>query len=161
MLLMLVVAMFMQAQSLTGKDWITSIPSEDGTDALMFMSFDENGDCAVGLAIDQTETDGDGSQTTITYHIFVPGTYTLKNNVITSHYNKSKTSLDIEVDAHGNEMMASIIKSEMEKIKDSLKEAFLSDIPESDTLTITELTDEQLTVTDSEGVTNTFIVLHE
>lgn len=160
LMLMVVSAMFANAQSLTGKEWCTMIPDEDGNQIALELTFENNGNCEVEL-VNVEEMSESGMKMIVEVEIEIPGTYNLngKNLKMNLEKEKAKVDLDIEiegVDAQTKAMLKQMLKPELEKGKNEAKNELLKSLPALDNMTIVSLEINRLVIADASGAEMTF-----
>lgn len=148
------------AQGLTGKEWCTMIPDEDGNDIAFEMTFENNGSCGIEV-IAVEEMKESGAKMIIDVQLDIPGTYTLNGKDLKLNLDKGKAKVDIDVDIEGMDaqtktMMKQMIKPELEKGKNEVKEELLKVIPVMDNMRIVTLENNRLVLADSSGKEITF-----
>ena len=86
-LMMVVVAMMtmmtVNAQSLTGKEWCTMIPDEDGQQIALEMKFENNATCEIEIAAVQDMKES-GMKMSIAMELDIPGTYRVRPRLIST-----------------------------------------------------------------------------
>lgn len=160
LLLMLLSAVAINAQSLTGKEWCTIMADEDGENIAMAMSFEKSGSCEIVLALQQ-EMKEDGVPITILAGLTIPGTYTLNDKDLKIDLNKEKAKAEIDyeikgMDAKTKAMMDKVIKSELDGLKDEFKKEMFKGMPNMSNLKIATLESKRLVVTNSDNQEITF-----
>ena len=155
LMLMLASVLAVNAQSLTGKDWCTMIPDEDGTKVALQMTFDKNSTCEIKLVAVQ-EMSESGMKMNIGMELDVPGTYKLDDKNLKMNLNKEKSKVDIDIDIEGVDdqtkaMMKSMMKPEIEKSKGEIKKELLKEVPELENMKIVSLDNNRLVLADSTG----------
>lgn len=140
------VAVAAQAQSLTGKNWFcTSI--EGDTEGGLMMLFDPEGACAMSLLIVEENL-------TMTY--MVPAKYSLNDNVIRmttfTHLSEIEIQFITEDLTPEQQSMLEMLKPALDEQKQQIKAGLNENFDWTDEpLTITEITDTRLVLTDSKG----------
>ena len=160
MMLMLVSAFAINAQSLTGKEWCTMIPDEDGNQIAFEMKFENNGTCEIELAAVQ-EMKESGMKMSIAMELEVPGTYKLNGKDLNLNLNREKAKVDIDVDFEGMDsqtkaMMMQMIKPELEKGKAEAKKEMLNVLPALNAMKVVSLDNNRLVLADETGAEMTF-----
>ena len=160
LMLMLVSALAINAQSLTGKEWCTMIPDEDGNQIAFEMKFENNGTCEIELAAIQ-EMKESGMKMSIGIELEVPGTYKLNGKDLSLNLNREKAKIDFDVDFEGVDsqtkaMMMQMIKPELEKGKAEAKKEMLNSLPDLNGLKVVSLDNNRLVLADETGAETTF-----
>ncbi len=160
LMLMLVSALAVNAQSLTGKQWCTMIPDEDGSEIALEMTFENNGACVVKIVAVEEMKEGD-MKMNIGVEVDVHGTYKLNGKDLKIDLAKEKAKVDIDIDIEGVDaqtqtMMKSMMKPELEKGKDEAKKELLKLLPDLDNATVVSLDNHRLILADSTGTEMTF-----
>lgn len=160
LMLMLVSALAVNAQSLTGKQWCTMIPDEDGSEIALEMTFENNGACVVKIVAVEEMKEGD-MKMNIGVEVDVHGTYKLNSKDLKIDLAKEKAKVDIDIDIEGVDdqtkaMMTSMIKPELEKGKDEAKKELLKVLPDLDNATVVSLDNHRLVLADQSGKELTF-----
>lgn len=155
LMLMLASVLAVNAQSLTGKDWCIIIPDEDGTKIAFQMTFDKNGTCEVELVAVQDMSES-GMKMSIGMELDIPGTYKLDDKNLKMNLNKEKSKVDIDIDIEGVDdqtkaMVKSMMKPEIEKGKNEVKNELLKVVPELENMKIVSLDNNKLVLADSTG----------
>ena len=152
-----------QAQSLTGKTWVSDISTNDMPDTGLVMTFDDDGTCAMGMVSTQSvdkETDLDMNLTFV-----CPGIYLLDGDQLNMMIDTSKADLEFEFDSETLDkstidLFTSLLRPELEKEKPEMIKQFIEDLPAVSEYTIVSLTDGELTLSDGE-TERTFIAVRE
>ena len=160
LILMIASAFAINAQNLTGKEWCTMIPDEDGNEIAFEMTFENNGSCEIEV-VEVEEMKESGAKIIIEVELDIPGTYTLNGKDLKLNLDKGKTKVDIDVDIEGLDaqtkaMMKQMIKPELEKGKNEAKEELLKIVPDMDNMKIVSLENNRLVLADSSGKEMTF-----
>lgn len=160
LMLMLVSAFAINAQSLTGKEWCTMVPDEDGNQIAFEMKFENNGTCEIELAAIQ-EMKESGMKMSIAMELEVPGTYKLNGKDLSLNLNREKAKIDFDVDFEGVDsqtkaMMMQMIKPELEKGKAEAKKEMLNSLPDLNGLKVVSLDNNRLVLADETGAETTF-----
>ena len=160
LMLMLVSALAVNAQSLTGKQWCTMIPDEDGSEIALEMTFENNGACVVKIVAVEEMKEGD-MKMNIGVEVDVHGTYKLNGKDLKIDLAKEKAKVDIDIDIEGVDaqtqtMMKSMMKPELEKGKDEAKKELLKLLPDLDNATVVSLDNNRLVLADQSGKELTF-----
>ena len=160
LMLMLASALAINAQSLTGKDWCTMIPDEDGSEIALEMTFENNGACVVKIVAVEEMKEGD-MKMNIGVEVDVHGTYKLNGKDLKIDLAKEKAKVDIDIDIEGVDaqtqtMMKSMMKPELEKGKDEAKKELLKLLPDLDNATVVSLDNNRLVLADQSGKELTF-----
>lgn len=111
LMLMLVSAFVLNAQSLTAHQWGTKLADEDGKDVLVSLSFEKDGTCELLVGAEHQMKE-DGVPITIMGSVAVPGAYTLKDKELTMNLNKGKAEVDFDYEIKG---MDAKTKAKMDK----------------------------------------------
>lgn len=160
LMLVLVSAFAINAQSLTGKEWCTMVPDEDGQQIAVEMKFENNGTCEIELAAIQDMKEG-GMKMSIGIELEVPGTYKLDAKDLNINLDKGKAKIDFDIDFEGVDdqtkaMMKQMIKPELEKGKDEAKKEMFKVLPDMDNMKVVSLDNHRLVLADSTGAEMTF-----
>ena len=150
LMLMLVSAIALNAQSLTDKQWGTKLADDDGKDVLVALAFDKNGACELLVGAHQQMKE-DGVPIDITGSVTVPGTYTLNGKDLTMDLNKSKAEVDFDyeikgMDAKTKAKMDKQIRGELNGMKGEFKNTMLNGMPKMHKMKIVKLTNKELTL---------------
>lgn len=159
-MLMLVSAFAINAQSLTGKEWCTMVPDEDGNQIALEMKFENNGTCEIELAAIQDMKEG-GIKMSIGIELEVPGTYKLDAKDLKINLDKGKAKIDFDIDFEGVDdqtkaMMMAMIKPELEKGKAEAKEEMFKVVPNLSNMKVVSLDNHRLVLADETGAEMTF-----
>ena len=143
LMLMLVSAVVMNAQSLTGKQWVTKLGAEDGIDVIVALAFDNDGTCEM-LVATEYEMKEDGVPITLTGSVSVPGTFTLKDKDLTMNLDRKQAEVDLDyeikgMDAKTKELMDKEIKDEINSLKGDFKKEMLDGMPKMHNMKIVSL----------------------
>lgn len=143
LMLMLVSALSINAQSLTGKEWCTVLNDEEGHGIAVELTFEKSGSCQMVIAT-QEELKEDGVPITIVGGVTVNGTYTLNDKDLKINFNndKAEVELDYEIkgmDAKTKSLMDKQIRSELNGMKGEFKKEMLGGMPKMDDLKIVSL----------------------
>lgn len=160
LMLMLVSAFAINAQSLTGKEWCTMIPDEDGQQIAVEMKFENNGTCEIELAAIQDMKES-GMKMSIGMEFEVPGTYNLDAKDLKINLDKGKAKIDFDIDFEGVDdqtkaMMMQMIKPELEKGKAEAKKEMFKVLPDMGNMKVVSLDSHRLVLADSTGAEMTF-----
>lgn len=150
LLLMLVSAIALNAQSLTGHNWGTKLISDDGKDVLVALAFDKNGACELLVGAEHQMKE-DGVPITITGSVSVPGTYTLNGKDLTMDLDRSQAEVDFDYEIKGMDAkikakMNKQIKNELNGLKGEFKKTMLDGMPKMHKMKIVKLTSKELTL---------------
>ena len=96
LMLMLVSAFVMNAQSLTAHQWGTKLADDDGKDVLVALAFDKNGACELQVGAEHQMKE-DGVPINILGSVAVPGTYTLNGKDLTMDLNRGQAEVDFDM----------------------------------------------------------------
>ena len=160
LMLMLVSAFAINAQSLTGKEWCTMVPDEDGNQIAFEMKFENNGTCEIELAAVQDMKES-GMKMSIAVELEVPGTYKLNGKDLSLNLNRGKAKIDFDFDFEGVDdqtkaMMMAMIKPELEKGKAEAKEEMFKVVPNLSNMKVVSLDNHRLVLADETGAEMTF-----
>ena len=149
-LLLLVTALAVNAQSLTGKQWCTVLNDEDGEGIAVALTFEKNGSCEMLIAAQQEMKEG-GVPITLIAAVTVPGTYKLDGKDLNNQFDNGKAKVDVDyeikgMDAKTKAMMAKEIKGEINTLKTEFRKVLLGGMPKMDNLKIVKLESKQLVV---------------
>ena len=159
-MLMVVSAFAINAQSLTGKEWCTMIPDEDGQQIAVEMKFENNGTCEIELVAVQDMKES-GMKMSIAMELDIPGTYKLDGKDLDINLDKDKAKIDFDVDFEGVDaqtkaMMMQMIKPELEKGKAEAKKELFKILPNMGNMKVVSLDNHRLVLADSTGAEMTF-----
>ena len=160
LMLMLVSAFVINAQSLTGKEWCTMVPDEDGEQIALEMKFENNGTCEIELAAVQDMKES-GMKMSVAMELVIPGTYKLDGKNLNVNLDKGKAKIDIDVDFEGVDaqtkaMLMQMIKPELEKGKAEAKKELFKVLPSMGNLKVVSLDSHRLVLADDNGAEMTF-----
>ena len=146
---------FLNAQSLTGKQWYTVFADEEGTDVVVALTFEKNGTCELVIATEYV-TKEDGVPITFTGGVTVPGTYTLKDKDLKMNLdrNKAEVELDYEIagmDANTKALLDKEIGGEINGLKGDFKKEMLDGMPKMHNMKIVSLGSNELVLKDDDG----------
>ena len=163
LMLMLVSAFVMNAQSLTAHQWGTKLADDDGKDVLVALAFDKNGTCELLVGAEHQMKE-DGVPITITGSVSVPGTYTLNDKDLTMDLNKSQAEVDFDyeikgMDAKTKAKMDKQIRNELNGLKGEFKSTMLNGMPKMHKMKIVKLTNKELTLQIDNGKEMPFYAL--
>ena len=137
-MLMLVTALTVHAQSLTGKQWCTVLNDEDGQGIAVALTFEKNGSCEMLIATQQDIA-----------AVTVPGTYKLDGKDLNNQFNNGKAKVEVDYDIKGMDaktkaLLDKQIKGEISTLKKEFKQALLGGMPKMDNLKIVSLESKKL-----------------
>ena len=160
LLLIIASIVTVNAQSLTGKEWCTMVPDEDGQQIAVEMKFENNGTCEIELAAIQDMKEG-GMKMSIGIELEVPGTYKLDAKDLKINLDKGKAKIDFDIDFEGVDdqtkaMMMQMIKPELEKGKAEAKKEMFKVLPDMGNMKVVSLDSHRLVLADSTGAEMTF-----
>ena len=160
LMLMLASALAINAQSLTGKEWCTMVPDEDGSEIVLEMTFENSGVCVVKIVSVEDMKEG-GMKMIIAAEVDVHGTYKLNGKDLKIDLAKEKAKVDIDIDFEGVDeqtkaMMENMMKPELEKGKDEAKRELLKVLPALENAKIVSLDNNRLVLADQSGKEMTF-----
>ncbi len=160
LLLIIASIVTVNAQSLTGKEWCTMVPDEDGEQIAVEMKFENNGTCEIELAAIQDMKEG-GMKMSIGIELEVPGTYKLDAKDLKINLDKGKAKIDFDIDFEGVDdqtkaMMMQMIKPELEKGKAEAKKELFKVLPDMGNMKVVSLDNHRLVLADSTGAEMTF-----
>ena len=163
LMLMLVSAVVMNAQSLTGKQWVTKLGAEDGIDVIVALAFDNDGTCEM-LVATEYEMKEDGVPITLTGSVSVPGTFTLKDKDLTMNLDRKQAEVDLDyeikgMDAKTKELMDKQIRDEINGLKGDFKKEMLDGMPKMHNMKIVSLESKKLVLKDDAGDEIPFVVM--
>ena len=163
LMLMLVSAVVMNAQSLTGKQWVTKLGAEDGTDVIVALAFDNDGTCEM-LVATEYEMKEDGVPITLTGSVSVPGTFTLKDKDLTMNLDRKQAEVDLDyeikgMDAKTKELMDKEIRDEINSLKGDFKKEMLDGMPKMHNMKIVSLESKKLVLKDDAGDEIPFVLV--
>ncbi len=148
LMLMLVSALVINAQSLTAHQWGTKLADDDGKDVLVALAFDKNGACELLVGAEHQMKE-DGVPITITGSVSVPGSYTLKDKDLTMNLDKGQAEVDFDyeikgMDAKTKAKMDKQIRSDLNGLKGEFKKTMLDGMPKMHNMKIVKLTNKEL-----------------
>ena len=154
-MLLLVAALAVQAQNLTGKQWCTVLADDDGEDVAVALTFEQDGSCEMVIAVQQ-EMKEDGVPITLTAGVTVPGTYKHDGKDLNTRFNKGRASVDVDyeikgMDAKTKALMDKEIRSEINDLKKEFKKVLLDGMPKMDRLKIVSLDGKKLVVKNTDN----------
>ena len=149
-MLMLVTALAVHAQRLTGKQWCTVLNDEDGEGVAVALTFEKNGTCEMLIAA-QHDLEEDGVPINLVAGVTVPGTYKRDGNDLNTRFNNGKAKVDVDYDIKGMDaktkaMLTKQIKGEISTLKKEFKQVLLDGMPKMDHLKIVSLESKRLVV---------------
>ena len=155
LMLMLMSAIVLNAQSLTAHQWGTKLTDDDGKDVLVALAFDKNGACELLVGAEHQMKE-DGVPITITGSVTVPGTYTLDGKNLTMDLNRGKAEVDFDyeikgMDAKTKAKMDKQIRGELNGLKGEFKSTMLDGMPKMHNMKIVKLTNKELTLKNDDG----------
>ena len=129
LMLIFVSAMFLNAQSITGKQWWTGVIADDGSEVYIGLSFEKDSSCTLILTADY-EIKEDDVPITLTGTVGLPGTYTLKDKDLKLKMSKADAEVDLDYDIKGmdaktKELMDKQIKDGINGLKNEFKNEML------------------------------------
>ena len=148
--LMLVTALAVHAQSLTGKQWCTVLNDEDGEGIAVALTFEKNGTCEMLIAA-QHDLEEDGVPINLVAGVTVPGTYKRDGNDLNTRFNNGKAKVEVDYDIKGMDaktkaLLDKQIKGEISTLKKEFKQVLLDGMPKMDHLKIVSLDSKRLVV---------------
>ncbi|MBP5688902.1 MAG: hypothetical protein J6X22_09730 [Muribaculaceae bacterium] len=160
LMLMLVSAVVINAQSLTSNAWMTVLPIEDVESGLV-INFKTDGTCVLAMAFDETEDLGSGMKMTIQMTVMMPGTYTLNDKDLNVIFDRDNAETEIGYEIAGvddatKKMMDSMLKPELEKQKPELTKQLLGMLPDMNNMKVVSVSNEKLVLADEGGNEMTF-----
>lgn len=150
LVLMLMSAIVLNAQSLTAHQWGTKLTDDDGKDVLVALAFDKNGACELLVGAEHQMKE-DGVPITITGSVSVPGTYTLDGKDLTMNLNRDAAEVDFDYEIKGLDKqtkakMDKQIRGELNGLKGEFKNTMLNGMPKMHKMKIVKLTNKELTL---------------
>lgn len=150
LLLLLVTALAVHAQSLTGKQWCTVLNDEDGQGVAVALTFEKNGTCEMLIAAQQ-DMQEDGVPINLVAGVTVPGSYKRDGNDLNTRFNNGKAKVDVDyeikgMDAKTKALLDKQIKGEIKTLKTEFKQVLLGGMPKMDHLKIVTLDSKRLVV---------------
>lgn len=147
-ILLLVTALAVNAQSLTGKQWCTVLNDEDGEGIAVALTFEKNGSCEMLIATQQDMKE-DGVPITLIAAVTVPGTYKLDSKDLNNQFNNAKAKVEVDyeikgMDAKTKALLNKQIKGELNSLKAEFKKVLLDGMPKMDNLKIVTLESKKL-----------------
>ena len=143
-MLMLVTAMAVHAQSLTGKQWCTVLNDEDGEGIAVALTFEKNGSCEILIAT-QHDMEEEGVPITLVVGVTVPGTYKRDGNDLNTRFNNGKAKVDIDYEIKGMDAKTKAMLNK-DTLKKEFKQVLLDGMPKMDHLKIVSLDSNRLVV---------------
>ena len=149
-ILLLVTALAIHAQSLTGKQWCTVLNDEDGQGIAVALTFEKNGTCEMLIAAQQ-EMKEDNVPITLIAGVTVPGTYKRDGNDLNTRFNNGKAKVEVDYDIKGMDaktkaLLNKEIKGEISTLKKEFRQVLLGGMPKMDNLKIVTLEAKRLVV---------------
>ena len=149
-LLLLVTALAVHAQNLTGKQWCTVLNDEDGQGIAVALTFEKNGTCEMLIAAQQDMKE-DGVPINLVAGVTVPGTYKRDGNDLNTQFNNGKAKVDVDyeikgMDAKTKALLDKQIKGEIRSLKQEFRQVLLGGMPKMDRLKIVKLDSKRLVV---------------
>ena len=150
LMLMLVTALAVHAQNLTGKQWCTVLNDEDGEGIAVALTFENNGSCEMLIAAQQ-EMEEEGVPITLMAGVTVPGTYKRNGNDLNTRFNNGKAKVDVDyeiqgMDAETKALLDKEIKTEIKDLKKEFRQVLLGGMPKMDHLKIVSIDGNRLVV---------------
>ena len=147
-ILLLVTALAVHAQSLTGRQWCTVLNDEDGQGIAVALTFEKNGSCEMLIATQQDMKE-DGVPITLIAAVTVPGTYKLDGKDLNNQFNNAKAKVEVDYDIKGMDaktkaLLNKQIKGELNTLKAEFKKGLLGGMPKMDNLKIVTLESKKL-----------------
>ena len=148
LMLMLMSAIVLNAQSLTAHQWGTKLTDDDGKDVLVALAFDKNGACELLVGAEHQMKE-DGVPINILGSVAVPGTYTLNGKDLTMDLNRGQAEVDFDyeikgMDAKTKDKMDKQIRGELNGMKGEFKNTMLNGMPKMHNMKIVSLTNKEL-----------------
>ena len=148
LMMMLVTALAVNAQTLTGRQWCTVLNDEDGEGIAVALTFEKNGSCEMLIAAQQ-EMKEDGVPITLIAAVTVPGTYKLDGKDLNNQFNNAKAKVEVDyeikgMDAKTKALLNKQIKGELNTLKAEFKKGLLGGMPKMDNLKIVKLESKKL-----------------
>ena len=155
LMLTIVSAIVLNAQSLTGKPWYTVITDEDGTDIVVSYTFEDNGTCELVIATEY-EMKEDDVPILLTGGVTVPGTFSLKGDDLKVNLNKRKAEVELDYEIKGmdpevKKLMDKEIGAEIKGLRKEFKDEMLNGLPKTQTMKVVSLDKNELVLRDEEG----------
>ena len=147
-MLLLVTALAVQAQTLTGRQWCTVLNDEDGQGIAVALTFEKNGTCEMLIATQQDMKE-DGVPINLIAAVTVPGTYNRDGNNLNTQFNNGKAKVDVDyeikgMDAKTKSLLNKQIKGEITSLKSEFKKVLLDGMPKMNNLRIVSLAAKKL-----------------
>ena len=148
LMLMLMSAIAINAQSLTAHQWGTKLISEDKQEVLVELTFEKNETCELQVGAEH-QIKEDGVPINILGSVAVPGTYTLNDKDLTMDLDKGKAEVDFDyeikgMDAKTKALMDKQIRSDLNGLKGEFKNTMLNGMPKMHNMKIVSLTNKEL-----------------
>ena len=155
LMLMLMSAIVLNAQSLTGKQWYTKLADEEGTDVVVALTFDDNGNCEL-LVGSEYEMKEEGVPVEIVGSVTVPGTYSLNGKDLKMNLDRGKAEVELDyeikgMDAKTKAKMDKEIRAEIDGLKGEFKNEMLDGMPKMQNMKIVSLESKKLIIKDDNG----------
>lgn len=155
LMLTIVSAIVLNAQSLTGKPWYTVFTDEDGTDIVVSYTFEDNGTCELVIATEY-EMKEDDVPILLTGGVTVPGTFSLKGDDLKVNLNKRKAEVELDYEIKGmdpevKKLMDKEIGAEIKGLRKEFKDEMLNGLPKTQTMKVVSLDKNELVLRDEEG----------
>ena len=149
-MLLLVTALAVQAQTLTGRQWCTVLNDEDGQGIAVALTFEKNGTCEMLIATQQDMKE-DGVPINLIAAVTVPGTYNRDGNNLNTQFNNGKAKVDVDyeikgMDAKTKSLLNKQIKGEIASLKSEFKKVLLDGMPKMNNLKIVSFAAKKLVV---------------
>ena len=155
LLLMLISALVINAQSLTGKQWFTVFADEDGVDIVLSLIFEENGSCELVMAT-EFEMQEDDVPITFTCGVTIPGTFRLNGQNLKMNLNKRKAEVELDyefkgMDAKTKSLMDKELEPDLKDLKKEFKKEMIDGLPPMGNMKIISLETSKLVLRDEDG----------
>ena len=155
LMLTVVSAIFLNAQSLTGKPWYAKLLDDEGTEIVLTFTFETDGTYELIVATEY-EIKEDNVPINLIGGVAVPGTYTRKGNdlKLKPQRNKAEVELDYDIkgmDAKTKALMDKEIRDEINGLKNEFKNEMLDGLPKMQNMKIVSLESKRLILKDDAG----------
>lgn len=163
LMLILASVVAVNAQSLTGKVWATTIVDADNHEMTLVLGFVDGGNCIMSIIAEEPINE-EGMKMLMHMNFSMQGTYTLEGKLLNAKFDKDKASLDIDVDfpdldENTKKMFKNMMVPELNKQKPGVMAQIMQDLPNLENMTVKELTEKTLILSDSVGKEQVFTAI--